>query len=328
MAHEIDFSTGKAAIAYSGETPWHKLGTKVDNMMTSAEALEFASLDWHVSKHPAFHTGPDGIPKPIPNRFVTVRDDVHNPLGVVGSWYKPIQNKDAFDFMDSVVSDGGMRYEVAGALAGGATVWMLAKLPSQTRICHDDISNHYLLFQNTHDGRAVCSVSFTTVRVVCANTLRIAGLRGLEREVKIRHTGSIHSKLEHAQMVLGLAEQSFADFGKQALALSFKDTSQAKIDAFLKELFAVETAEDLKRGSIKKQAMDSIKRLVESGLGSDLVGSRGTYWGLFNAVTEFVDHYKDIRKTGREPNDLYLDSITYGAGYELKRKAWELAVTA
>jgi hypothetical protein len=29
MAHEIDLSTGKPAIAYVGEEPWHGLGEKL-----------------------------------------------------------------------------------------------------------------------------------------------------------------------------------------------------------------------------------------------------------------------------------------------------------
>ena len=50
MAHNLNETNGKVAMAYTGETPWHELGTRVDGAMTSAEALEKANLDYKVEK--------------------------------------------------------------------------------------------------------------------------------------------------------------------------------------------------------------------------------------------------------------------------------------
>ena len=37
---------------YVREKPWHGLGTMVSEAPTSADALRFAGLDWHVSQQP------------------------------------------------------------------------------------------------------------------------------------------------------------------------------------------------------------------------------------------------------------------------------------
>jgi hypothetical protein len=50
MAHEIDFSKGKAAMAYRGEKPWHGLGFTIDEG-DDVEAIRVkAGLDFEILK--------------------------------------------------------------------------------------------------------------------------------------------------------------------------------------------------------------------------------------------------------------------------------------
>ena len=45
-------------------------------------------------------------------------------------------------------------------------------------------------------------------------------------------------------------------------------------------------------------------------------GTRGTAWGLVNAVTEYVDHHRRARSS-----DYRLDSAWFGQGATLKQRA-------
>ena len=56
------------------------------------------------------------------------------------------------------------------------------------------------------------------------------------------------------------------------------------------------------------------------GMGSLLGSSRGTAWGLVNAVTEFVDHHRRARS-----QDYRLDSAWFGQGAQLKQQALQRA---
>ena len=73
MAHEIDQTTGRAAVFVSGEPAWHRLGTVIEQATTSAEAIGLAGLDWRVEQWPvrAFdpdnHTTEAGIPDVVAN---------------------------------------------------------------------------------------------------------------------------------------------------------------------------------------------------------------------------------------------------------------------
>lgn len=318
--HELDFSTGSAAIAYAGETPWHKHGTRFDDLMTSAQAFQAAKLDWTVEKHPAYYVSATGEKIRVPNWNATVRSDTGAPLGCVGEAYEPIQNITAFDFMDTVITEGQIRYEVAGALFGGKKVWLLAKMPSSTKISHDDITNHYLLFTNTHDGSGMATVGYTTVRVVCNNTLRIANPK---YRYRIRHTGNVMDKLSEARNVLGLADAAFSEFNQQALALSFKQKTKHMVEQFKLALFGKSDVKQMTKTDNESWA--AIERLMEEGQGTDLPGVKDSAWGMVNAVTEWVDHERKHRSK-KDAADFALDTNTYGTGSDIKSRAWQLAL--
>jgi len=124
------------SLFYHGETPWHGLGTKLDSPATSAEAIEASGLNYTVEKHPLYLQ--DG--SPVAHHFATVREDENQILGVVGSKYTILQNKDAFRFFDGIVGVKEAIYETAGALGKGEKVWLLAKLNGVVRTV-GEISN-------------------------------------------------------------------------------------------------------------------------------------------------------------------------------------------
>src|SRR4051794_6541888 len=109
MSHNLATSSGKTAMMYVGEVPWHRLGTKLDQPATACEAIEAAGLNYQAELKSLFTT--DGIP--VPQRKGVVRSDTGDVLGVVGNSYVPVQNFQAFGFLDAVVADGGLRYHTA-----------------------------------------------------------------------------------------------------------------------------------------------------------------------------------------------------------------------
>ena len=53
MAHDLaQTASGEYMTAWAGSTPWHGLGTSVEGLMTTTEALQKAHLDWQVVKLP------------------------------------------------------------------------------------------------------------------------------------------------------------------------------------------------------------------------------------------------------------------------------------
>ena len=48
MAHDIDTTTGTAAIAYMGDTPWHKLGQQMQAGQSIEQWQKAAGMDFDI----------------------------------------------------------------------------------------------------------------------------------------------------------------------------------------------------------------------------------------------------------------------------------------
>lgn len=324
-------SANVQSMFYHGEKPWHGLGTKVESALTAAEALVAAGLNWTVEKRPLFTVDAAGAPVvKVNSRFANVRTDTGVALGVSGKRYVPLQNKDAFRVADAIVGTKEAHYETAGSLGQGERVWMLIRLHGDLSIGGDDQVRRYLLAANSHDGSVAATFALTPIRTVCENTLRLAISQALAIQ-RLRHTGNIGSKVTEVREALGLVNKAFADFEGQAKFLASRPVSQESFKSYLRSL-------ELAPVGIRKEAKSErqFDRLVQiseyvtnlfegGGKGSDLRTAKGTAWGAYSAVTEFVDHHQNPRvKSGKDT--ARAKSLLFGAGADLKDRALEKAL--
>lgn len=321
MAHEIATTSGRSAVVYFGETPWHGLGTELQEPATAAEAITAAGLDYKVDL--ASLKTVDGTP--VVQRKAVVRGDSKQVLGVVGNSYIPIQNSEAFEFLDTVVADGGLRHHTAGALGKGERIWLLAKLPGYLRVnSSDDITEKFLLLSNSHNGSSALRVFFTPIRVVCANTLAVAHRGGEKQGVSILHKGDLGAKVREAQKVLGLAYRFYDDVQLKVDRLARHFPTSAQLKDFFEAPYADPTFADKSRAENTRQQLFT---LFESGKGQDLYEIRHSSWAAVNAVTEYVDHHRPTRaRTIEERTSRRLQSQWFGSGAKLKAEAWSLAL--
>ena len=266
--------------------PWHGLGTPVLHAPTSAEALTLAGLDWEVLKTPVFTES--GIK--CGSAQATIRSDTKEYLGMVTDRYKIVQNKDAFAFTDGLLGKD-CRYETAGSLRNGRTVWLLAQMPKM-KVCGDDVAN-YLCFTNSHDGTGAVRVVLTPTRVVCNNTLNLA-LRSAERRWATRHCGNIEAKMEEAKKTLELAFEYQEALKVEAEEMANITVNEEETEKLLRMLFP-----------IKDDDTDRAKRNMENAKNDfivclnmpDIQKFYGTKWALVNAAADFVDHRTPARLT-------------------------------
>jgi phage/plasmid-like protein (TIGR03299 family) len=329
MPHEIDLSTGSAAVFVAGAPPWHGLGRIVAEAVRSDEALQLAGLDWLVRQQPLFTSGPDGSTREIATHRVNVRDDSGAVLGVVSRRYQPIQNHEAFAFADAVVGQKLARYETAGALRGGQRVWMLLRLPEPLRAGPDDQLDPFLLLYNTHDGSSALRAVLTTVRVVCQNTLNLA-LRGRAGEgVTIRHRGELAGRVEQARATLALASRRLQRFGSEVERMVRTPMTTSAMRAYFGLVVRPPPSDaDERAYESRQRVLEQLEANLERPTNT-LPGMRGSLWAAVNAATELADHQRRYRgRSEQQRREHRLDSVWFGDAARLKRLAWDAALVA
>jgi phage/plasmid-like protein (TIGR03299 family) len=312
---------------YTGAKPWHNLGKKLEKAATAEEAIVAAGLDWRVEKLPVFAQTAGGL-KEVKGQFAVTRTDTNTPLGIVGKRFTALQNKDAFRFFDAVVGVKEAIYHTAGALGEGERVWILAQLNGVVKTSHDDIIEKYLLLANGHDGSLTLQMLLTPIRVVCQNTLNQA-INSSIVSAKLRHTKSIGMKVEEVREALGIVNQQFAIFEEAAQRLAKVKVNDKSFDEFIKGLGLApageRTEENAKSYDRQLEVANLLRDLRVTGKGADLVSARGTAWGAYNSVVEYVDHFSNPRVAAGK-DQARAKSLLFGAGADLKGEAFEKAL--
>lgn len=296
MGHELDINNGVASFANSRDDAWHQLGQKVGHLMTAKEVLAEAQLaDWNVRKQDALTLNEWGVPVPIEGKYATVRTNpitgTTDPLGVVGRGYRVIQNEESADFLDALVDESGAHFETAGALRGGRQTFVTLRLPNYMQFSVSgstvtDDMDLYIAACNSHDGAGSYKVVVTPVRIVCANT-ESAAIANAASTWSVRHTSNALSAIEEARQSLNIAF-TYADASAEEMkALIDTQVEQDEAERLIGQVFRVDEAKTERQRDIRSDHAAA----VMVGLNLDTVRAfSNTRYGLYNAVTEYVDH--------------------------------------
>jgi phage/plasmid-like protein (TIGR03299 family) len=326
MAAELTVrADGFVEMAFVGETPWHESGQELAENATIDEWQKAAGLDWTIETTGVQYQGLSqtgfGIATyDFKGQNVLHRSDTKAPLSVVSDRYKPVQPKEVLEFFRDLVDENGFKIHTAGTLMGGKRMWALAQTGKYAEVVKDDGVGGFLLLSTSCDRSLATTARFTTVRVVCNNTLTMAHGENAN-SVSFSHI----KKFDHAAVKakLGNAVQSFGSFIEMAKLLQRQTMNHAKVDAFLKSLIAPMSQIDREDYDLtNNRAYQKIKNLFDGGaMGSGLVGY--TKWGMLNAVTEYYDHHKPTHNA-----DARLNSAWFGNGDRMKTTATNLLLTA
>lgn len=299
---------------------------------SAAEMLESAGLaGWHVEKRLLHADVGDGKMREVPSKWATVRMDTGQPLGVVGGGYTIIQAEDAFAFGDLLLDSPERNWTRAGDFKGGEIVFGALRLgdlafgvPSDKRGMEP-----YLLIVNSYGGSTNYEAVVTWVRVACWNTFQMAR-RGFHSRWRLRHTGDLHGKVQAAREALGLTFQHIDEEVKplvRVLAKTKLVDDQIK-EIFEKAVWPISEADEEKGVRFNAPSQLAFATYKNS---DTLDGIRGTAWGAYQAVVEFLDHsgVEFTRRVARHtPEQQRSYVLMFGTGAEKKQLALDALVAA
>ncbi|MDO9179530.1 MAG: DUF932 domain-containing protein [Agitococcus sp.] len=317
MAHLVE------TMAYVGSTPWHGLGNQLtENQPLDVWAKE-AGMDWSIREAPVrFIAESDAYTGSImtfPENKVLFRSDNNAPLSVVSQRYQVVQPREILEFYRDLTEVSGFELETAGVLKGGRKIWALAKTGQSMALKGNDVTNGYILLATACDGTLATTAQFTSIRVVCNNTLAVALANGNRGVVKVPHNTSFDAQAVKKQ--LGISVSAWDEFMYGLKNLSERKVKPAEVQNYVWRVFN-DGGNKSSTSSSNERAMAKVITLFEGGgQGADLSSAKGTAFGLLNSITEFVDH----ERRALNP-DNRLDSAWFGQGAAIKQKALDEAL--
>lgn len=323
MAHEIE------SFAYAKSLPWHELGTYLgDELVTSERMIQAAELDWTVHVNPNLFVSVGGDQHEVVTHHAVVRNTDQKILGIVGPRYRPVQNREVFDFAEAFAGEAGVRFETAGSLRGGRVVFALGKLQDRIKFFGNDYYDKYLLLTNAHDGSRSFTLKFTTVRVVCANTLA-AALRSSDDEFRMRHVSNVSRLVQEARRASGIMDDAYKQLEDELDRLQNLPWNIERHERFCYGLLDQDPEDPSGRASTH---VGYLTDAYLEGYGqSELPETR---YRALQSVTQWVSHARSPRLTkkalrevpdkSRLQQEKKMESVLYGSGNDYAQKARRL----
>lgn len=301
--HGLDTTAdGRTALFIAGEPAWHKFGTHFKEPLTSVDAVLRASgTDYEVGLTPqgGFNPVTKEWEEAGEGMFHTRRMDSGKVLGAVGKIYTPLQNREAFEFLNGLFGQHAFAASSAGSFRDGRRVFITAELPEEMIVDPNGFADHirqFVAIINSHDGSSPVTAITTPWRIECANTERFA-IRDAQHKWIIRHTKNAKNKLAAAAETLGLTTQYYLRWKEEETALVRDPFHDNEIDALVDSIWGTKPDEDdaSKRAvTLDQTRRDQVRDIFR--MERERVGSNA--YAAERAVTGYVDHFQNLRPRG------------------------------
>lgn len=283
--------------------------------------MNHAQYNWEIEQRMLYTTNNSGIVEEVDDYKALVRSDNDKMLGVVGQNYAPMLNATFAEIVNTVEDKTACTLRTYGEQSDGKKLYAKLthpkmkdfKMPSNVG---DEIASS-IVIANGHAGALAFRMYIEYMRLICLNGLTIPVRKNF---VYARHTknymdkigdltDSVSSVIEahdhNKDTIKGLdkkfvpgfkPKQWFADFFKY-----YKKPRPIKRDGKIVQW----TPPDY-----STRAINNMVALEDCYYES---GAIGTYWGVLNAVTYFVDHMQSNKPNGYE---------SLGNGNDIKVRAF------
>lgn len=304
MAHEWDRGV-------LDSSSWHRL-EEVGVMTTATDQIDHGERSgaWPVDVRRSALTAEGGLAVPMASAIVAdYREHDSRVVGCVGGRYRATTPDEWRELVAAAVA-AGAKPTGAFSLRGGSRVLATFEVGQSNGLRTN------LTLADAFDGSMKLMGGFSTIRVVCANTLSAAlGADGADW-AKIRHTASLEEKV--SRLAKGVEESVKSGSKIKAAFESASETylagtvARAAFDALFPP--ADEDASKRAKTTAKKRRDEARRAAV---LPINAVGERpGNLATLWNAATYLVDRQVDRRGVSsprkvRGDNSM-LDSMLFG----------------
>jgi phage/plasmid-like protein (TIGR03299 family) len=233
--------------------------------------------------------------------IANVRETDNRILGVVGTRYRVVQNRDAFQFGADILDQSGSIIDSVGVINGGSVVWFALKLDHHVTIGgrEQEAIDTYLLISNGHDGKHGITAAVVPLRLSCNNQLAWA-IGSAQRKFTVRHTSGLEGRLYEARRALEVSYK-YTDEIVQIGERLIQEPIVGSVDDFLTKVIRLPDDPSDRQITIAENRRAAIHSTLLHA--PDLDGIRDTKWGLLQAVSDWETHDAQNRSSAQNSRE-------------------------
>lgn len=316
------------AQANGRDLPWDVMGShlKPAHATDLDKALKAAGMDYDVEVWDSQALDPltgRTLPNPKGQQIVRPTPDGMTVIGQTGTRFTPIQNRDGFGIARDLCGAGLATISgLADFRHGGASIMALdLGTPMELRTKGGtDVTDLFLLTRNHHDGQGALTFALTSVRVDCTNVLPVA-FREAQHIWKASHTPNADARQALIHDMIREAVGFREAFTVQAQAMVDQKMTDAEFAKIVAGLWKVD---DDATGAVAERKRGTQAEVVNLYRHSQtLDGIRGTVWGGFNALTEYMDHYRPVKGPESAAGIARAEGQIDGPNVRVKANLWK-----
>ncbi len=276
---------------------WENIGTTINETKIDDVLVE-AGLDYTVIASPLF-TEMNGKKIEVKSNNVIMKS-TGDICGVVSDKYVPMQNKDAFDFINYINED--IHFVKAGETKSGL-VYVIGEL-NEMNILGDNFKTH-LIFQNSHNGKYQLAMSICPLRIICQNQFNLS-FKESNATYLIRHTKNVESRMAIASESLHKISDYMNSFKQKAELFAQQKVDATQVTKFLNYMFPEK--EGMSDNTLIKLE-DEKAKFLKAYNADDNQNFKGSAWGLLNGLTDYITHKEFKRKVELPEEKRFIETI-------------------
>jgi phage/plasmid-like protein (TIGR03299 family) len=309
----MDYLNNQTAYSSKSKKPMLAIGAEVCPTDSLDTWIEAAGLDFHYNEQPLSytHNGETIIDR---SKKVISNSKTGGLIHVPSSRFKTVQPEPIVNVYREITEKLGFEMSILGQFGGGAKIWGMAKAPNELNINGDKIEG-YLMLATGNDGTMPTIAKFAANRPACMNqTPMLFKSKGAQH--KTRHSTSFDANKMIADMGLLEFNDAWENFEIVANRLIDTPVTSQEATQVIHKIFG--TGKNLGDESTRtKNIVEQVYNNLRTSAGSELVTTRGTAWGVLNAITYYTDHQQGS-------DELRTQNAYFGRGETIKNNALEL----
>jgi phage/plasmid-like protein (TIGR03299 family) len=281
---------------------------------TFKEKLESYDLAFSVSSRPVYFPRNESLTFEgenmcqAPDKKAIYREDRERYLATVGDSYTIVQFYEALGFIETLLEGNELEVISGFSADGGARCYLRCALPDVIRLVGDDEITNEITVSTSHDGTSRVKVISTPVRKKAGTVM----IHNKDAVVSFKHCTRV--------------SENWENFSVNTQRLLRVQVNDVEARAFIHNLIDSENKKSSQAESTEAHIYSIWKNV---GVGRLAAGANETLFGLYQAVTEYADFYKLIKKPRRHGRDMQTAQVVgklEDGSARLKFQAWAMSL--